>query len=381
MVDITERNNKLQRINKAATGEVTYVQIAQRTGGILEPLLPEDILLVERVKDGLSGARITDIEAVSAYIEVNTAQQTRRKLIEVTEQEFVTIDLSPYKLYSKFIIQFLSFRTIPNISISIEGLNDLKYGLESIIMAGIDSNTDYLPSDKRGTISFTLDSTDYEFPSSIYHFGGFFTGGTPASIFLQIDYIEVDTSSPEKYKAEHAIYADVGKAECELWSINSTPDSNNHEYITPFKENTTLIFKTNGNYLSDNYYATSSNQAIIQMRINLQNMLGSEHTYVQEHIYIPNMPIIKPTGFLSINAKMSMLTYTTLESGVSTGSSYLYSTMRSYANGDSTTIFNMSELRTECINPNIWTDGIIPTDFGLYRVIVKGRFAQNQLNN
>jgi len=28
MVDITERNNKLQRINKAASGEVTYAQIA-----------------------------------------------------------------------------------------------------------------------------------------------------------------------------------------------------------------------------------------------------------------------------------------------------------------------------------------------------------------
>ena len=41
-------------------------------------------------------------------------------------------------------------------NVTITGINDLLYGIESITMSGLDENSTYLPSSKTGNINFTL---------------------------------------------------------------------------------------------------------------------------------------------------------------------------------------------------------------------------------
>ena len=387
-MDIIEKNNRLAGIAKEAKADVSYAEIAQRTGGLLFPLVSEDAIYVERIANGIPTARITDVEILSMYIEAYSIQQTRRKLIEITDvTESITIDLSPYKLYSKFRIQFPAIRTFANISISIEGIADLKYGIESIIMSGLGSDTDYLSSDKRGTITFTLDSTDYEFPSSIYHFGSFATGGTPATIFLHIDYTEADSSSAYKYVTENAIYADTGKIACELWSINTVPDADGSEFITPFKENTTLLFKSDG--IVDNNIFDAMNYFDLAISLyDPEKLVISTYLWLHATNLSRNMPIIRPTGFLSINEQISMCTYDKDLSGYEGAIEYR-NIVPSFIYGTVGTIFDMYRVKGQCIVESTTTpEGVVvpfwttlPTDFGLYRVIVKGKFAQNQLNN
>lgn len=369
---------------------ITLDGIENRTGGLLDPLLPEDKFYLERIKDGIPQGNVTTIENVSSYMEEQTIQQTRRKLIEITDvTESITIDLSPYRLYTKFRIQFPATRTIPDISISIEGIADLKYGLESIIMSGLGSDTDYLSSDKRGTITFTLDSTDYEFPASIYHFGGFATGGTPATIFLHIDYTEADSSSSFKYVAENAIYADTGKIACELWSINTVPDPDVGELIAPFKENSTLVLKYNGVLSQSGYDAMEKATEDIHWFISFKELdadagiidyFGADYLDLDHQIYFgEQMPILKSTGILNINNKFYMNAMTRHQSGhVKDSATYFYSDRLFWTLGTENIQMYLSPLRNNMLDESRWDT--LPTDFGLYRVIVKGKFAQNQLN-
>lgn len=392
-MDIIEKtkNNILSQETRDGEPLATYSFIEERTGGLLTPLNQEDKIYVERINDAIPTGRITNVEMLALYMATNTIQQTRRKLIEVSEiTDTITIDLSPYKLYSKFRIQFPATRTIPDISISIEGIADLKYGLESIIMSGLGSDTDYLSSDKRGTITFTLDSADYEFPSSIYHFGSFATGGTPATIFLHIDYTEADSSSPFKYVAENAIYADTGKIACELWSINTVPDPDVGELIAPFKENSTLVLKYNGVLSQSGYDAMVNPKADLHWYISFQELdanagiidyFGADLLDVDHQIYFGGqMPILKSTGILNINNKFYMNAMTRHQSGnIANTSTYFYSDRLFWTLGTENIKMYLSPLRGNMLDESRWDT--LPTDFGLYRVIVKGKFAQNQLNN
>ena len=284
-----------------------------------------------------------------------------RKVIEITELKaggVFDVDLSTYTQYVRFHFSFPTTRSNAELTINITGISELLFPIESIVMSGLDNDGEtYLASSKRGTITFTLDSADYEFPSSIYHFGGFATGGNPAYIFLHIDYVEANSSSSFKYIADNAIYADENQTECELWSMASEVD----DFIF-FKENSTLFLQQAGGV------QVIDTNAIEPIFIFTETMIENPAYFVASgHLAFSNkVPIIKSTGLLSYNNNCSII-------------SYRNELTRMYRNTLKTTsLINMTNSRGKLESSVSWDP--LPTDFGLYRIIVKGTYAQKQLS-
>jgi hypothetical protein len=311
---------------------------------------------------------VTDINTKIDSIQPSIQPSNRKKVIEIagTEQEF-TVDLSPYKTYSKFHIEFPSSRSYDNITVSITGIQELLYGIESITMSGLDNDGTFLILSKQGTITFTLDSTDYEFPALIYHFGGFETGN--GRIFLHIDYMEAKIGSPHKYMIENAIYGDA-----KLFDINTPVDSDNKYRISNhYKDNSTYLLKHNGVAIPA-IYIPNPNALYLSITtiIGASEMLFYGRLYFYSHaLNIPLMPILKPTGIIAYNEVF----YGAMLMQVNLNGTYATNLYSYYAPKD--VIWDYGLLRADLTDVSNWETN--PTEFGMYRITVKGTYLQGLL--
>jgi len=378
--------------------EVTLEEIISETGGIKEVSSDTHFYIENLVGEAEEAdvAQVTSGANIFKYVQSQMPLHIPKTLTQLFQISGTTdtfnVDLTPYIDNTKLHLKFPTERNFANININITGLKDRIIPLESITMSGLDEDTDFLPMAKRGTITFTLDSQDYEFPESIYHFGGFATGKVyrdsnndirPNYIFLHIDYAET-MDSAHIYIVDNGIYAESSKEACEVWNQDTLGDS---PIVLLNVESTTLILKNNGIVKS-----------FIQNQLHQSFLLD-----FFSHIMHQYMPIIVPTSnvvlatsnssptsmFNAINpitAKLkndSMFSLSARGMPVSPPSDdhteihgvvYFCKNMaNNVLEGD-----YLSILRSDLTDSNNWN--YLPTEYGLYRVIVKGKYLEMQLN-
>lgn len=375
------KNNKT---TKETASEITLQEIINQTGGIQE-ISSDTLFYIEKTISGINIAEGTNAESIARYVQSQTPEvpqvQNLKKFVVVTgDTAIFDIDLTPYTYYTKIHLKFPTARKFKDVSINITGLKDRPVTLESITMSGLDEGTDFLPILKRGTITFALDNTDYEFPSTIYHFGGFNTGGNPEYIFLHIDYIQLERET-YKYIIENGIYGTA-----ELWNLD-TPE-NGTEYQVPYSslDNSTLILKMDtipDNNFINSYSTNDYIQGDIKIINNITSTVIMEVYFLTHYISHRLMPVVVGAGFLQKNSTIYNITIRRIEdsymdSGTATYYRFLGSYIGSAVLPSEEKYIQYTHLKGLLLNNKLFPNGI-PTDAGMFQVALFGEYLCKQI--
>jgi hypothetical protein len=291
------------------------------------------------------------------------------EVVETSEGVF-DVDLSPYKNDVKLHIKFPSARNTANITVNIIGILERNTPLESIMMSGLDEEAspsvkgaEFLSLEKRGTITFTLDSQDYAFPESICHFGSFATGGYPERIFLDIDFIEGGNGSTNKYMIHNGIFGFL-----ELWNLAMPQESlGSYKNSIPYpdQDNTAFLLKTNGNTpVKKDFY--------IRNVFPFGNLYDTDfNIYLYTHLhYNFDMPIINGTGLYQKNRRLiiGVLQYLT----PAWTKNLVWSFKPTDHGGEN--YLSFENVVTGLADSN----GVSPTDVAFFQIAVYGEYLRKQ---